>query len=166
MATVNINPGTDVQMTVTNLNNLADSATAGWQSAMVDNTSTKAVDYQVNVKVDLANTAAAAPSALYVYVVPWLYDGSAWTPGADGGTATAPSGSEGTYTIAATNNLILAKVLNYVATDSVIYGFFNLQNLFPTMPDGWSLVIINDTGSAIAASGNVVQYKPITYTVA
>lgn len=167
MATVSINYGTDVQMTVTNLNSLANSQTAGWQSDRVDNqASLKAVDFQVNVKIDLANTAAANDKAIYIYAVPWFYDGSAWTAGADGGTATAPGGTEGTYTIATTNNLRLAKVLNYVATDQVVYGSFNLASVFGSIPDGWSLVIINYTGAAIAASGNVVQYKPINYVSA
>lgn len=166
MTTVSINYGTDVQMTVTNLNNLSNSSTAGWQSDRVDNTSTLAVDYQINIKVDLANTAAANDKAIYVYAVPWFWDGASWTVGADGGTTTAPSGAEGTYTISSTPGLRLAKVIPYTATDQVIYGAFNLASVFGSIPDGWSLVIINYTGAAIASTGNIVQYKPIKYVSA
>ena len=142
MATTGINYGTSVSMTVTNLNSLANSQTAGWQSARVDNTSTLANDYQVNVKLDMANTAAANDKALYVYVVPWYYDGSTWTVGADGGNATAPSGSEGTYTVGTTNNLTLAVVLNYVTADQIVYGQFNLSSMFgPSVPDGWKCIV-------------------------
>lgn len=158
--------GTDVQMTVTSLNSLANSATAGWQSERVSNVSALAMDYQVNVAIDLANTAAANDKAIYIYAVPWFWDGSAWTCGADGGTVTPPSGSEGTFTVGTTHNLKLVKALLYTATDQIVYGHFNIAGAFGDVPDGWSLVIVNYTGAAIAASGNIVQYKPITYTAA
>lgn len=166
MATIKVAYGTDVQMTVTNLNSLANSQTAGWQSARVDNTSDLNDDFIVNIKIDLANTAPANDKAVYVYVIPWFYDGSAWTVGKDGGNATAPSGSEGTYTISTTNNLGQPKVLNYNTADQVVYGHFNITDFLNVCPQGWSLVIINYTGAAIASSGNVVQYVPVTYTVA
>ena len=162
MSTVSRTGGTGVQMAVTALNSLANSATAGWQSARVDNTSEGAGEYDINIKIDLANTAAANDKAIYVYLVPWFYDGSAWTPGADGGTATLPGGTEGTYTIGATHNLRPVKVLAYTAADQVVCGQFTLTGV----GDGWSLVIVNYTGAAIAASGNVVQYKPVHYTSA
>lgn len=155
--------GTDVQMTVTNLNSLASSQTAGWQSDRVDNTSLRAIDFQVNLKIDLANTAPANDKALYAYVIPWFYDGTTWTVGSDGGNATAPSGSEGTYTLATVNNAPSPVVLNYNTADQVVYKQFNLSDIFGmSMPQGWSLVIINFTGAAIASSGNVAQYIPIT----
>lgn len=166
MPTISIDYGTDVQMTVTNLNSLASSATAGWQSDRVDNTTTKALDYQINFKIDLANTAAANDKAIYVYAVPWFYDGSTWTCGADGGTATPPSGTQGTYTIGATHNLKRLAISTYTTTDQVVYGQGNISSALGDCPHGWSLVIIDYTGAAIAASGNVVQYVPIKYTSA
>lgn len=167
MPNVNINPGNSVAMTITNLNGLANSATAGWQSARVDNTSLKAVDFQVSIKLDLANTAAANDKAVYVYAVPWYHDGTAWTVGADGGTTTPPSGSEGVYTVGATtHNMRLARTLVYSATDQTVHGHFNVLDIFgSSCPDGWSLVILNYSGAALAASGNAILYKPITFTV-
>jgi len=166
MTTSGIDYGSVSQMTVANLNSLANSASAGWQSDRVDNTSVKAVDYQVNLKIDLENTAAANDKAIYVYVVPWFWDGSAFVAGADGGTTTPPSGAEGNYTISTTHGFKMAKVIPYTASGQVVYGYFSIANLFGSMPDGWSLVIINYTGAAIAASGNAVQFKPIKYASA
>ena len=85
MATVlNTTYGTYTAMTVTNLQSLAIDTTdpyAGWQSARVDNqTTTKALDYEVQILLSTANTAPANDSTVYVYVVPWMYDGAAWTP--------------------------------------------------------------------------------------
>lgn len=166
MATQSRNIGSHNALTITNLNSLASSATAGWQSARIDDTSTKAVDYEISVKLDMANTAPANDKAVYVYVSPAYYDGSSWYQ-TDGGTATLPSGSEGTYTIANPNNLRILGVLTYQTADQVIQGTFNLSNAVgQTMPDGFSLVIINYTGAAVAASGNMVAYKAIKYDIA
>lgn len=166
MATQTRNIGSHVSMTVTNLNSLANSATAGWQSARVDDTSTKAIDYEIIVKLDMASTAAANDKSIYVYVSPAYYDGSSWYH-ADGGTGTLPSGSEGTYTIGAPNNLRILGILSYTTTDQVVQGTFNLSNAVgQTMPDGWSLVIINYSGASVASSGNMVAYKAIKYDIA
>ena len=162
MATVSRTPGTSVAMNINNLNGLANSATAGWQSARVDNTTEKAAEFDVNVKIGLANTAAANDKALYIYLVRWYYDGSTWYPGSDGGTATLPSGSGGPYTIGATHNLTLIKALNYTATSQVVQGQFTVKD----PGHGWSLVVINYTGAAILGYGNVINYAPVHYTSA
>lgn len=163
MTTVSMGYGTPVAMTVTNLNNLANSATAGWQSARVDNKSSEmAMAYQIDVEIALANTAAANDKCVYVFMVPWFYDGSTWHAGADGGTTTYPAGTEGTYTIAAGNSLVPLMVIPYVATQQVVHKACQINQ----PPDGFSLVIINYSGAAIAGSGNSVNYKPIHYTSA
>lgn len=166
MATRNLVYGTDVQMTVTNLNSLASSATAGWQSARVDNTGTLALDYLISIKLSMANTATANDKAVYVWISSAFYDGSSWFQD-DGGTATLPSGSEGTYTIASPHNLKLLGVLNYTTADSILQGTFLLSNATGIyVPQGFQIILINYTGSAVDASGNVVQYTPITETIA
>lgn len=166
MATRNLVYGTDVQMTVTNLNSLASSATAGWQSARVDNTSTLALDYVISVKLAFANTATANDKAAYIWISSAFYDGSAWFQD-DQGTATLPTGSEGTTTIASPHNLKLLGVLNYTTADSILQGSFLLSSCFGQyIPQGFSIIIINFTGAALDASANVVQYAPITETIA
>lgn len=154
--------GTPTTLTVTNLNSLANSQTAGWQSARIDNTSTLATDYLINVKLDMANTSPANDKAVYVYICPFYYDGSTWYA-SSAGTATLPSGSEGTYTINASGtNLKLLGVLNYQAADIVLQDTWLLSNAFgANMPDGFSIIIINYTGAAIAGSGNIVQYTAL-----
>jgi len=72
MSTDNISYGTYTAMTVTNLQSLAiDTADpfAGWQSARVDNqTTTKAVDYEIQILLSTAATAPANDKAIYVYI--------------------------------------------------------------------------------------------------
>lgn len=171
MATVNIAYGSYTAMTVTNLQSLASSATAGWQSARVDNqSSVKAIDYEIVVKLTTANTAPANDKAAYVFISPGVTTdgGTTWLM-ADGGTTTLPSGSEGTYTIGGvttTNNLVLLGTLAYTTQNQTMQGVFLLSNAFGySMPDGFSIIIVNYTGAALSTSC-VVAYRAITQTVA
>jgi len=162
LKTVKYVRGTPTTLTVTNLNSLTNNATAGWQSARVDNTSTLATDYLINVKLDMANTSPANDKAAYVYICPFYYDGSTWYA-SSAGTATLPSGSEGTYTISANGtNLRLLGVLNYQTADMILQDTWLLSGAFGrNMPDGFSIIIIDYTGAAIAGSGNIVQYTAL-----
>jgi len=168
MTTLNPAYGTYTAMTVTNLQSLAIDTTdpyAGWQSARVDNqTSVKADDFEVQILLSTAATAPANDSAVYVYVVPWVYDGSAWTPAANFGTTTRPTGTEGTASISEPNSMRPAATLPYKITSQPIDGFFNIASLFGgIVPDGWSIAIRNNCGAALG-TGCVVAYRPITYT--
>ena len=168
MAIQNIAYGTYTALPVTNLNSLGNSATIGWQSDRVSNLSTLALDYEILIRLDMANTAPANDRAVYVFISPAVFDGSTWYQ-ADGGTTTLPSGTQGAYTIAGTtttNNLDLLRALSYTTADQVIQATLRLSDLYDTMPDGFSIIIVNFTGAAVAASGNIVAYRPITYTVA
>jgi len=167
MATVNISYGAWTALTVTALQSLASSATAGWQSDRIDNTSTKALDYEIMIKLPMANTAPANDKAVYVFVSPAMYDGSSWYH-ADGGTTTLPSGTQGTYTIAGvttTNNLDQLRALAYTTQNQTIQAIMRLSDLYDAMPDGFSLVIDNYSGAA-HSTGCVVAYRAITQTVA
>lgn len=167
MATTNkISYGTYTAMTVTNLQSLASSATAGWQSARVDNqTSVLALDYEVFVKLTTANTGPANDKAAYVYVSPAITTdgGTTWLQ-ADGGTGTLPGGTEATYTIASPNDLKLMGVLNYTTQQMVMQGSFLLSNAVgQNMPDGFQIIIINFTGAALS-TGCVVAYRALNIT--
>ena len=167
MATVNIARGSYTAITVTNLQSLASSATAGWQSGRISDVSTKALDYTIFVKLTTANTAPANDKAAYVYVSPAMSTdaGTTWLH-ADGGTGTLPSGSEGTYTIASPNNLKLLGVLSYTTQQMVMQGSFNLSGAVGlSMPEGFSIIIVNYTGAALSTSC-VVAYEAITQTIA
>lgn len=169
MATRNIAYGSYTAVTVTSLQSLASSATAGWQSARIDNqTSVKALDYEIFVKLTTANTAPANDKAMYVYVSPAITTdgGSTWLH-ADQGTTTLPTGSEGTTTIVAGGgNMRLLGVLAYTTQNMTVQGSFNLSNAIgQSMPDGFSIIIVNFSGAALS-TGCVVSYRAITETIA
>ena len=168
MTTENIAYGSYTAMTVTNLQSLAIDTSdpyAGWQSARVDNiSSVKAIDYEVQILLSTAATAPANDSAVYVYVVPWMYDGSAWTPMANFGTTTRPTGSEGTCSISDPNSMLRGVTLPYRITSQPLDGYFNIAGaLNGIVCDGWSLAIRNNCGAALG-TGCVVAYRPITFT--
>jgi len=169
VATFNIEYGAYTALTVTNLNSLASSATAGWQSVRISNIATLALDYEITIKLDMANTAPANDAAVYVLISPAVTTdgGTTWLQ-ADGGTTTLPSGAEGAYSIAGvttTNNLDPLRALAYTTADQVIQGTMRLSDLYDTMPDGFQIIIVNYTGAAVGASGNIVAYRAITQTV-
>lgn len=161
MATIKQLRGTPNSLTVTSLNSLSNSATAGWQSTKIDLTSDKPLDYEIFVKLTMANTAPANDKAVYVYACPFYYDGTTWHASSQG-TTTLPTGSQGTSTIASPNNLRLLGVLNYTTQNMVLQDTFLLSNAFGSaMPDGFSIIIIDYSGAAVSASGNIVAVTPI-----
>jgi hypothetical protein len=168
MANMKQNYGTQQVLAVTALQSLSNSATVGWKSAKVDNrTSTKAVDYEVFVKLTTANTAPANDKAAYIYVCPWYYDqdNTTWYS-TDGGTGTLPTDGDASYTIATPNDLLLGRALNYTTQQMVMQGSFLLSSVFGNaMPDGFSIIIVNYTGANLS-TGCIVDVKPITFDIA
>lgn len=157
--------GTYTAMTVTNLQSLASSATAGWQSDRISNISNLATDYEVVVKLTTANTAPANDKAAYVYISPAITtDGGTTWLHADQGTATLPTGAEGTTTIASPNNLKLIGEIAYTTQNMTMEAVFTVSNAMLSMPDGFSIIIINFTGAALSTSC-VVSYRAINLTV-
>lgn len=169
MPTVKISYGTWTTLTVTSLASLANDATSpfgAWQSARIDNqTSELADDYEIIGKIPMANTAPANDKSLYCYVVPWVYDSSAWNLGGNFGTTTAPTGSEGTASIVDPNSMKGPISIPYPTQDMDCNFFFNICQLCGVCPDGWSLAIRNCSGAAVDSSGIIIAYRSVKYTV-
>jgi hypothetical protein len=155
---------TATSMTITALNSLANSATAGWKSDTLDLRSRKCSDIKFGIKITMANTAPANDKAVYVYAIPWWYDGSAWYS-ASGGTTTLPTGGQAAYTIASPNNFRLLGVLSYTTQNMVLQDQFLLSNAFGNvMPDMVQLFVLDYSGAAVHSSGNALYYSPIYKT--
>lgn len=169
MATLNIAYATYTAMTVTNLQSLANDSSdqyACWQSARVNNHSTLALDYEIIIDLSTAATAPANDSAAYVYLVPWITTdgGTTWLQGANFGTTTLPTGTEGTASISDPNSMKGPVSIPYKITSQRLNTWFNVAALCGGQcPDGWSLVIRNCTGAALS-TGCVVAYRAITNT--
>ena len=159
--------GAYTAMTVTNLQSLASDNTdpySGWQSARVDDqTSVKALDYEVQILLSTAATSPANDKAVYVYVIPWMYDGSTWTPMANFSTTTRPTGSEGTASISEPNSMKPGIAIPYFVTSQPLDACLSIAGQVGFVPDGWSLAIRNNCGASLG-TGCVVAYRAITQT--
>jgi hypothetical protein len=162
MATVALLYSSVQTPTVTNLHSLASSATAGWQSAVVDNTSDLYLDALVQVVLDFANTAPANDAAAYVYAY----------AGLDTTYANPASGSEGAITLTSISttgqNLRLLGIIPYTTQNEVAESSpLSVAAAFGGMlPPKWGLVVVNFSGAALAASGNVVTWRGVKLTSA
>jgi len=152
---------TETTMTVTNLHSLANSATAGWQSDVVDNSVNLYLDAMVQVVLDFANTAPSSDKCVYVYAYAGLstvYSNPA-------------SGAQGTITLTsiASNpqNLRLIGVIPYTTQDEVAESSpMSVAAAFGgILPPSWGIVIINFSGAALAASGNTVKWRGTSLSV-
>lgn len=157
--------------TITNLNSLASSLTAGWGSAAVDNSSTLYLDALVQVNIAAVNTAPGSLKAFYVFAY-GLTDtgGSLYTT--TGATSGGTPGSQGALTFPSidTNavNLPLIGVIPYVGQNTIIYSppFSVARGFGGILPQKWGVAIVNASNMTIAASGNSVQYTGVYNTVA
>lgn len=160
--------GSYTALTLTSLASLASSSTAGWISAIIDNRTVKATDYEVLLTLPMANTAAANDRAVYVFAVPAMHNGTAWVL-ADGGTTTLPTAGPAAYTFAGittTHNFRLMATLAYTASDQTVQGIAFASEAFGrSMPDGFALFVLNFSGAAFDASGQVIAYKAISFNV-
>jgi hypothetical protein len=167
MTTENIAYGSYTALTVTNLQSLANDSTNpfdAWQSDIVDNRTTKAIDYEVLIKLSTAATAPANDATAYVYLVPWMHDGTSWVPMGNFGTTTRPTGAEGAASVSDPNSMRPTASLPYKITSQPLDGYLTVAaNCGGIVPDGWSLAIRNCTGAAFG-TGCVVAFKAITAT--
>ncbi len=150
-------------MTVTNLHSLASSATAGWQSGAVDNSSNLYLDDLFQFTLDFANTAPANSKCVFLFASHSIDGGTTYTNPADGtqGTCTfvdvtttpqrMPSLGQIPYITA--DEIAKSRSLSMAATNcGVLPGFY-------------SVALINHTGAALAASGNAVKHQGVFATV-
>ncbi len=161
MSDIKIAYGSEQTMTVTNLHSLASSTTAGWQSAVVDNTTDLYEDALVQVVVDFANTAPANEKGVFVFA----YGGINTT------YSNPASGSEGTITLPDfTLNPLAFKQIGFIpynAQDEVAESQpMSVAKAFDgLLAPKWGIIILNYSGAALAASGNTVKYRGIYRTV-
>lgn len=168
MATGGVTYGTYTAMTVTNLQSLANDATdpfGAWQSDRVANHSTLAQDYEIIVDLSTAATSPANDAAAYIYIVPWMTTdgGTTWITGANFGTTTLPTGSEGTASISDPNSM-RSLLVPYKVTSQRLEKMFSIYSVLGFMPDGWSVAIRNCTGAALS-TGCVVAYRSLNQTI-
>jgi hypothetical protein len=166
MADVKIAYAASSDLTVTNLHSIATSATlvSGWESAVVDNTTNKYVDYLVSAKITTASSGQAA-GLINLYVVPML-DDTNYPGGFDGTESTEATPLDDAGGTAAGAKLLSTATTD--ATNSQVYylSAASVAALFGGIcPAKFVIFIAHSTGANLAVSGNQVTIKGVYYTV-
>lgn len=161
MASIKTHYVAEVSMTVTNLHSLASSATAAWNSDVVDNVSDENDDAHLQITLVTDNSGATAnDKGAHVWAYASVDGGTTYTEGVDG--------SEGAFTLATDRQLayigfIPMTVINTTYKSKV----WSIREAFGGwLPERWGLVILNYSGFPLASSGNLVKYQPLYRTVA
>lgn len=150
-------------MTTTNLQSLASSVTAGWQSDAVTNTANLYLDDIFQIALDFANTAPANSKMAFLFAGHSL----------DGGTTYSKplTGSEGTVTfVDVTANAQPCPMLGsipYTTQDEATKS--RALSMAATaggiLPERYAIGLINHSGAALHSSGNVVKHNGVYATV-
>lgn len=151
--------GTSTALTCT-LNSLAASATVGRSSVEVDNSSDLFLDVICQVKVTVGTVSGNKQVLIYAYGTVDETNIGYSTKGTD------IDGTDKGVTIVEPT-MIAGPIVLPCPTNSVIHTSrpFSIKNFFGgTMPEKWGLFIANDTGAALAGSGNAIRYRGIQLT--
>lgn len=163
MASVKTAYGTSGQALTITLASLADSSTAGRESTSVSNTSDLWLDALITAKIKTQNSGSiAAPSAAFVYAYASVDGGSEWPD--------TVTGTDAAITLNSPTQLKLLGAV-YAAAINTTYkgGPWSLAALYGgRMPEKWGIVVVNDTGTALSATGSdhAVEWQGVYATVA
>jgi len=149
MATVTTNFGTNTALTVTNLHSLGNAAY--WQSAAIDNGTVLGLWAELFVTI-VTTTTAGSDGSVKVYLA-----GST-----DGGTdyAGGASGTEGSYTVIGNSDEQLQYITSIpIDASEIIARTYKKRIVIHDLPEDFAILIKNDTGTGLAASGNLVEYR-------
>lgn len=166
MASIKVVYGTAANFTKTNAN-LASSATAGWKSNAIDNSTNLFLDALVMLQLAAVNTAPANSKAIFLYAFALLDTaGSLYTSTGDG----TIDGSEGTVTFPDVTTLpvdvpLLGVVPYPVQNKAINAGPFSVARCFGgILPSKWGVAMVNHSGMTLSVT-NIV-YQPVYNSVA
>jgi hypothetical protein len=157
MTTVKIAYGSETSITWTAA--IASSATAARECTAIDNTSTKADDYQIAVSIVYPNSAPANDKTVYVYA--GAYQGA--TLGYQGGL----TGSDAAITLdditTTPSPLRLAGAFWQVQNKTRVFTIPSIAAVFGgNVPPKFGLVLVNYSGQTLTTV--TASYVAITYT--
>lgn len=153
MANINIAFGSHTAITCT-LNNLASGSAQ--QSNVIDNTSNLFLDAMVVVSVSVGTVVAPAAINVYVY---GSEDGATYPNGV--------TGSDGAITLDNPTNLSIIGIVPVpTSTKGYTSNPISVAKAFGgVMPRKWGIVVLNNSGAALAASGNSASFSGVYATV-
>lgn len=157
--------GSATAFTITNAN-LANSATAGWQSNAIDNSTNLYDDVLVITDFAAVNTAPANSKAIFMFAFAILDTaGSLYTSTGDA----APGGTEATLTFpdVSTSAVVapLLGVIPYPAQNKILRGGpFSVARCFGgVLPPKWAIGMVNHSGMTLSVTS--IKYIEVKYNL-
>lgn len=162
----------DQSMDLTSFNSLASSATAGWSSPYIDNSSNLYLDYLFAVTLAAVNTAPSSDQYFYFFAAASFNTTDRPATGASSGVCANSSGTAAALTFPS------------ISTTPPVFPFawkqpYNTQNIAQQSPvfayaralGGWCglynwLPALNFSGMTIAAASNAIKYRGVYNTCA
>jgi hypothetical protein len=158
--------GSATAFTKTNAN-LTNSATAGWQSNAIDNSSNLYIDALCTWELAAVNTGPANAKNVFCYAFAIIdTGGSAYTSTGDG----TAGGSEGTLTYPdySTQSIVCPSLGNIpypIQNKAINGGPFSVAACFGgRLPPKWAVGMVNHTGMTLSVTN--IKYIELYYTVA
>ncbi len=163
--------GSDQSVDLTSFNSLANSATAGWSSHYIDNSTNLYLDFLFAVTIAAVNTAPGSDQRFYFYAAASFNTTDRPATGASSGICANSSSTSATLTFPSISTttpvfpLAWAQPYNTqnIAQQSPTFGYARalggIAGLFCWLP------AINFSGMTIAASGNAIKYRGAYNTV-
>jgi len=167
MATANISyQGIGTAIAITSADGNGDGV---WcSSALVDNQTTKYIDALVGGSLQVGTVPAGTSHTIDIYIAA-SWDGVEFTAGVDAGDADITWGTTGSTHVNGEFDLFHLKSVSVNATDDdndIAFGPFSVAAAVGgTMPLEWCVVIENNTGAALHATGtnNHLEFTGIEY---
>lgn len=151
-------------LTTTSLQSLANSATAGWQSGAIDNSSNLYLDDLFQIVIAAVNTAPANSKGLYVLAGHSIDGGTTYTRPFSGTQGTCTFDDPTTLPLCAPALGFLPYATQNTALNSPAYSMAATCPGF-VLPDHYVVGIIAHAGFTTASSGNVVKHNGVYRTV-
>ena len=165
MASIKQAFGTATAFTITNAN-LTSSATAGWMSNAIDNSTNLYLDAHVHFALAAVNTAPANSKGIFVYAY-GLVDssGAVYTSTGDG----TPSGSEGTLTFPDVSTLpVVMPLIGFISypvqNKAINAGPFSVAAGFGgILPVKWGVAMVNYSGMTLSVTSikYIEEYRTV-----
>lgn len=162
-----LNYGSSTSLACTSFNSLANSTTAlASSAAATTTTSNNIVDAMVQVKVNAGANTPSASTIVSVFAYGSLDGTTGSYSGAVGGANELIDGSDKAITVNAYGHNLRFLGTILIHTASVVYQSepMSIAAAFGgIMPRKWGVVLMNQSGVALAASGHDVRYSEIYY---
>jgi len=164
MATQKISYGTATAFgLVSNLTSLGSSAAK--PLGVIDNSVNLYTDAKVTLRIACASSGGLSTTGT---IEAWLLESVASTSAADFSDGIDPGGVADIFS--SLKNAKLLRIYTANATSQIVEDTFDLtqqagSNPLINLPKYWSLVIVNHTGTVLAATSMAATYTGIAYTV-